>query len=554
MDLPMASAQTPIVPSTQQWSRGWLKPVDVGLRRLLDIGVALIGLLLLTPIFALIAILIKRDSPGPVFYWGSRMGRNSKPFHILKFRTMYERPQSYDGPKITGNGDGRITPIGQWLRDTKLNELPQLWNVLCGEMSLVGPRPEDPDFVTKWPEETRRELLAVRPGITSPASVLYRDEEALLSADNVIADYLRDILPSKLRLDLLYVRHRSVFNDLDVIFWTVVTLLPRLKQKRVPEHSLFWGPLSRFITRHFSWFVTDLFVALAAVSMAGLIWRSGQPLDIGFKAAVLIAVAIAFGFSAVNLLLRLHQVYWSKAPADAVFDLALSCALATMSLILMNHYAVSRPLLPGGMLLVSGQFAFLGFVFVRYRTRILTGAATRWLKWRPQTIGERVLVIGAGEAADFATWLLRKDNFARGLPQTFSLIGMVDDAPRKQNARVSDLPVLGCTDDIPTLVHQYDIGLLLFSIVDIDAESKQRILALCQGAGVKVVMVPSILETLRLHFTTDETSAADVMVKANGVAKRRHLQQGLDEVERLLQAKAVDAAQEKVHELRQVLE
>lgn len=111
---------------------------------------------------------------------------------------MYERPESYAGPKITANGDGRITPVGQWLRNTKLNELPQLWNVLVGEMSLVGPRPEDPDYVAKWPAEARRELLQVRPGITSPASVLYRDEEQMMQIENRETDYLQKILPSKL--------------------------------------------------------------------------------------------------------------------------------------------------------------------------------------------------------------------------------------------------------------------------------------------------------------------------------------------------------------------
>src|SRR5690606_29290266 len=103
-----------------------------------------------------------------------------KPFRILKFRTMYECPDSYQGPGITAKGDDRVTPVGQWLRHTKLNELPQLWNVLRGDMSLVGPRPEDPDFVKQWSAETRAELLAVRPGITSPASVLFPDEESLL--------------------------------------------------------------------------------------------------------------------------------------------------------------------------------------------------------------------------------------------------------------------------------------------------------------------------------------------------------------------------------------
>src|SRR5574341_1928576 len=145
-----------------------------------DLCAAFLGLLILFPVFGLLAFLIKRESPGPVFYRGPRMGRDGKVFGMLKFRTMYERPASYEGPPVTAQDDGRITPLGKWLRDTKLNELPQLWNVLIGEMSLVGPRPEDPEVAATWPEAARREILSMRPGITSPASGLYRDEEKML--------------------------------------------------------------------------------------------------------------------------------------------------------------------------------------------------------------------------------------------------------------------------------------------------------------------------------------------------------------------------------------
>jgi len=117
------------------------------IKRAFDVVVSGIGLIILSPIFSLIALGIKRDSPGPVYYRGARVGRHGKSFKMLKFRTMYERPESYNGTKLTANRDKRVTPLGQWLRDTKLNELPQLWNVFVGEMSLVGPRPEVAEFV-----------------------------------------------------------------------------------------------------------------------------------------------------------------------------------------------------------------------------------------------------------------------------------------------------------------------------------------------------------------------------------------------------------------------
>ncbi len=242
-------------------------------KRLVDIVASLLGMILLSPFLLAIAVLIKRESPGPVFYRGPRLGRNGQEFNILKFRTMHEQPESYNGARLTARDDDRITPFGRWLRAAKLNELPQLWNVLKGEMSLVGPRPEDPEIASTWPENARREILSVRPGITSPASVVYRDEENLLQADNAMDTYFKNILPDKLRLDLLYVRSRNLLSDLDIIFLTLTALLPKLRKNSIPAEMLYNGWLYRFTHRYFSWFLMDNWVALTAVALAGIIWR-----------------------------------------------------------------------------------------------------------------------------------------------------------------------------------------------------------------------------------------------------------------------------------------
>jgi len=242
-------------------------------KRLFDIVMSLIGILLLSPVWIIIGLLIKRDSPGPVFFWGARAGRNGKTFKIMKFRTMYERPESYAGPRVTAKDDNRITPLGAWLRYTKINELPQLFNVLKGEMSLVGPRPEDVEIAKTWPEDARREILSVTPGITSPASILYHDEEKMLTKGNLMEDYFQSILPDKMRLDRLYVRYHSFFTDLDIIFWTLAVLIPRLANAKIPEGYLFAGPFSRLIYRYINWFLIDIVVAALAVGSASLLWR-----------------------------------------------------------------------------------------------------------------------------------------------------------------------------------------------------------------------------------------------------------------------------------------
>jgi len=467
-------------------------------KRFFDGIASLLGLILLTPFFGLIALLIRSESPGPVFYRSLRAGRRGKNFHMLKFRTMRECPESYSGPPVTAQDDPRVTPLGHWLRGTKLNELPQLWNVLKGEMSLVGPRPEDPQIVAQWPEEVRGELLAVRPGITSPASVLYRQEEKLLNGGDMMNDYLSNILPDKLRLDRLYLRNRSLLTDLDIIFLTLIALLPRLKRIPIPESLLIWGPLSAFASRYFSWFLADSMVAFSAVAVSGVIWRIETPLDLGVGVSFGIAVGIALLFSIINSILGLGRVSWRHARPALALDLALSSGLVTLSLFLLDWFWPSGSFLPPGMLLVSGLLAFLGFLTLRYRARLITGLATRWLhhRGRISVLGERVLIVGAGECGQLAAWLLQKSS----LSSAFSIVGMVDDDPRKQNLTVDGCQVLGLTRDIPGLVEKKDIGLILFAISKVQPAEQARILSLCRQTPARLVIIPDLLQILQNYL------------------------------------------------------
>lgn len=191
-------------------------------KRLFDLFTSLAGLVLLSPVFALIAIVIELDLPGPVFFRGQRVGRDGRLFGLYKFRSMViEAPQK--GPGITAAGDPRITCVGRVLRRTKLDELPQLINVVRGEMSLVGPRPEDPRYVALYTPEQRR-VLSVRPGITSMASVKYRHEEAILSQSSLDDVYINKVMPEKLAIDLAYLDRRTFWRDLGVLALTFLAL------------------------------------------------------------------------------------------------------------------------------------------------------------------------------------------------------------------------------------------------------------------------------------------------------------------------------------------
>ena len=194
------------------------------MKRCLDIIVSAVGAIILAPLLLIITVLVGITSRGGPFFRQTRVGRNRRPFRILKFRTMAVRPDAVSGSFDAGDRS-RVTRIGGVLRRTKLDELPQLWNVLVGDMSLVGPRPEVP----KWTEVHRTRwdrVLSVRPGLTDPASIRYRDEESILAAsDDPESTYRDEILPRKLDLAEAYVRERSFLGDLTLLFATARAVL-----------------------------------------------------------------------------------------------------------------------------------------------------------------------------------------------------------------------------------------------------------------------------------------------------------------------------------------
>ncbi len=186
--------------------------------RAFDILTAIALLVPLALFFIVIAFLIMLDDGRPVFFRQKRVGRNGRPFEILKFRTMRTASQ---GCAITAAGDSRVTKAGAWMRKLKVDELPQLFNVLKGDMSFIGPRPEVPEFV-ELDDAVWQAVLAVRPGITDLASLLYRNEEEILSpAPDPAAFYRAAVLPAKLRLNLLYLETRSWRRDLRLLWLTV---------------------------------------------------------------------------------------------------------------------------------------------------------------------------------------------------------------------------------------------------------------------------------------------------------------------------------------------
>lgn len=203
--------------------RKWFKRFCI---RVFDLIVSFIALLFLALPFMLISFAIVCDSKGGAFFKQVRVGKNGKEFKIMKFRTMVTNAEA-KGLQISTSGDSRITKVGKFLRKTKIDELPQLFNVFVGQMSFVGPRPEVPKYVAMYNEEQRNVLL-VKPGITDEASIVFRDENTILeNAEDTETAYINEIMPVKLNLNLKYIRKMGLFYNVKIIFKTVFAVLKK---------------------------------------------------------------------------------------------------------------------------------------------------------------------------------------------------------------------------------------------------------------------------------------------------------------------------------------
>lgn len=195
------------------------------MKRTFDVLVGAVGLVVTSPLVALGAVAVKLESPGPAFYRSARVGRGGRQFRMYKLRTMRVNADR-EGPAVTGARDPRVTSVGRFLRRTKIDELPQLLNVLRGDMSLVGPRPEAPEFVRYYTPEQQRVLL-VRPGMTGPAAIAYINEEELLGESDAEARYIKSVMPQKVAIDLEYLQSSSFAGDLKILARTIWLLVRR---------------------------------------------------------------------------------------------------------------------------------------------------------------------------------------------------------------------------------------------------------------------------------------------------------------------------------------
>lgn len=461
------------------------------LKRLFDALAAGAGLVVLAPLFLVLAILIKLDTPGPVFYRQRRVGLHGRHFRIFKFRTMSVQ-QAPGAAEITVAGDSRITRTGRWLRRWKLDELPQLIDVLRGSMSLVGPRPEVPRYVEHYPPEWRERLLSVRPGITDFASVRYRDENELLArAENPEREYIDVVLPAKLRYALHYVDNPSLASDLRVLGLTLRTVFaPRLPSpwSILPmKESRIWPWLDRVMSalgprnRAFAT-LADGLVVLACWHITYLFrlgferWQPGRPwyddyVSFSVVAAYLLAMAVT----------GVPRGLWRFFGFDDFKRIAVGCLLAG----LISASAVLMAQLVGvarAVLVLHPLFCILALSLLRMGYRML------WEHARACASGvdgeqRRAIVLGAGDAGRrVVSTLHRRDGW--------TILAVLDDDRAKWGLRIAGVGIEGGIGDLVLPHVLAGATHVIVALPGATPEHQARVLELARQTGLVVMSLP----------------------------------------------------------------
>jgi len=447
------------------------------MKRLFDIVVSSLGLLVTSPLLLLSALAVRLAGPGPVLFRQERLGRGLVPFQMLKFRTMVVGADRR-GPGVTVRDDPRVTRVGRWLRETKLDELPQLLNVLRGEMSIVGPRPELDRYVRRFEPEFR-DVLRVRPGLTDPATLVYRHEAELLGGDDdPEARYVRDILPEKLRLARAYAEHASFRSDLALVARTLFAIA-------YPANAL--DRLFAWLARHHgTWaLVAQALAAVAAQALALWLRFDGLPprpvLALAVRALPLLLIARL----AWLRVFRLDRDLWRHVGPGEAAQVTAAVALGTLTFWGLESLLFSAAGYPRSVIVLDGLLCATLWIGLRGLRRLHRGLARRVPSSR------RAIVVGPADAA--ARLLL---DLASREPRTHHAIGLVVDAACEAGLCVHGTPILGGYDRLETIVAERAADAVLVTASALAAPGVRDALGRLRASGRAVHVVPGLDDVL----------------------------------------------------------
>ena len=445
------------------------------LKRLVDFLIAAGGLLVLLPFLLLVALLIKLDSTGPVFFRQERVGLKGRTFRIFKFRSMVNGAYKM-GSRLTTKRDPRVTRVGQILRWFKIDELPQLINVLVGEMSLIGPRPEDPHFVRFYTAE-QRAVLSVRPGMVGPSQILGRDElesypEGLKDTE---AYYAEHILPEKLERDLDYVRRATFWGDMALLargIWATV--------RGAVKTKFLWRRRHRVAL-----FAIDCVLVAVSCYLAFMIrYDFTWPLDPRFLLLPMLITLVARAGA-----LMYFGAYQGVFAYFGLYDLAALFKAVSLSAVIAGGctFFVGLQSFPRSVFVIDWAIVLFMLSGVRYGLRI-------WVRhgWRQR--GQRrqkALVVGAGVGGESIARTLLEDPLCPYRP-----VGFIDEVPERWGSLIHGVRVLGGATELPLAVSANRIQAVFVCMSDLSDHAAREVVDVCERAGVEYRIVPALSDLL----------------------------------------------------------
>jgi lipopolysaccharide/colanic/teichoic acid biosynthesis glycosyltransferase len=462
-----------------------------------DFLLALFGVVCLLPVLVLVAVLIKLDSPGPVFFRQKRAGCDGRLFEIFKFRTMVQGAYLM-GSRLTVKRDPRITRLGQLLRWSKIDELPQLFNVLRGEMSLIGPRPEDPHFVQFYTPDQRRALL-LRPGIVGPSQIEGRDE--IESYPDGLKDtesyYVKHILPPKLQRDLDYVEHATFWGDMTLLAHGVwVTARGAFKAKYLWRRR-----------RRIALMGVDLILAVTTYTLALLIrfdwkWPETEYASQTIMLIALLRPPMLVYFGAYQGIVS----YFGLWDLVAVFKAVTVGSIAAGGL----TYFVGSQSHPRSVFLID--WALL--LFLLSSTRYLLRTWTRWHPRRRSEARERAIIVGAGHGGEQISRALIDDPSAAYRP-----VGFIDESPDRWGSTIHGIKVFGGTAELQLALSANGVRVVFVCLSDLTETAAREVAEVCAARGVECRMLPALSELLNTDSFTIERSTRAAPHATVGVAR-----------------------------------
>jgi lipopolysaccharide/colanic/teichoic acid biosynthesis glycosyltransferase len=469
----------------------------LGAKHILDFLLALLGVVGLLPLLALVAVLIKFDSPGPILFRQKRAGRDGRLFEIFKFRTMVEGAHLM-GSRLTVKRDPRITRLGRVLRWSKIDELPQLFNVLRGEMSLIGPRPEDPHFIQFYTPEQRR-VLVVRPGIVGPSQIEGRDE--IESYPDGVRDtesyYVKHILPPKLQRDLDYLDRAT--------FWGDVALLVRGVWAAV--RGAFRARYLWRRRRRIALMSADLVLAVLAYALALLMrfdWQWPQA-EYALQTMVLIALLRP-------PLLLYFGAYQGIASYFGLWDLVAVFKAVTVGSIAAAGltYFVGSQSHPRSVFFIDWALLLSMLSSTRYLLRT-------WARWRPRKrweAREKAIIVGAGYGAEQISRALIDDPSV-----TYRPVGFIDESPERWGSTIHGIKVLGGTAELQLALSANGVRVVFVCLSDLTQTAAREVAEICAVAGVECRMLPAFSELLNTDNFTVERLTGGARPEAASVSE-----------------------------------